>query len=140
MSLVIATPAYGNSVTSAYLRSLVRFARMAPIDWDLIMPSRNDSLIQRARNACVRLFLDTRYEYLMFVDADIEFTPEDVAKVWNIDAPIKGGIYPMKVPEKDVYAAWVGGKLVTELGTDGLSHGAPQRIRADAKGMARADT
>lgn len=115
MSLVIATPCYGNACHSAYLKSIVKFALTAPIDWNYMVPDRNDSLVQRARNVMVRKFLDTGYEYLMFIDSDIEFEPDDVAKVWNLDARVKGGIYPMKHPEKDWYAAWSKGKLVTKL-------------------------
>jgi len=118
LSLVIATPCYGNACHSAYLKSIVKFALSAPIDWNYMVPDRNDSLVQRARNVMVRKFLETEYEYLMFIDSDIEFEPDDVAKVWNIEGEIKGGIYPMKHPEKDWYAAWSGGKLIQELGSE----------------------
>ena len=114
MSLVIATPAYGNNVTAAYLRSLVRFAREAPIEWDLIMPTRNDSLIQRARNVIASKFLKTDYQRLFFIDADIEFSTDDAAKIWNLNADIGVGIYPFKGPEAR-YAAWHEGRLVTDL-------------------------
>lgn len=118
MSILFATPAYGNMVSSAYLSScilLVQQLSQTGMAWDFLIPERNDSLIQRARNACVRMFLDTDFERLMFIDADIQFSADDVADVWNLDADIGGGIYAMKKPGADWHAAWKDGELVRDL-------------------------
>ena len=72
----------------------------------------NESLVQRARNGMAAHFLwETDYERLMFIDSDIEFSPEDVAKLWNLDKDVAVGIYAMKKPGKDVYAGWKNGEL-----------------------------
>ena len=73
----------------------------------------NESLVQRARNGMAATFLwETDFERLMFIDSDIEFSPEDVAKLWNLDEDVTVGIYAMKKPGKDVYAGWKDGKLL----------------------------
>lgn len=73
-----------------------------------------DSLIGRARNLCAVNFLKSDYDRLMFIDADIEYEPEDVAKVWALDADISVGVYRMKKPGSK-FAAWVDGALVDDL-------------------------
>ena len=55
---------------------------------------------------------ETDFDRLMFIDADIEFSPEDVAKLWNLDADVAVGIYAMKKPGKGIYAGWQNGELI----------------------------
>jgi hypothetical protein len=50
----------------------------------------------------------------MWLDADIEFTTDDVARLWNLQADISVAAYRMKKPG-DLRAAWVDGALVTDL-------------------------
>jgi hypothetical protein len=71
----------------------------------------NESLIQRARNTSVATFLKTGYQKLLFIDADIDFTPEDVSKLWNMETDVAVGAYSMKRPDKPV-SAWKDGKVV----------------------------
>lgn len=82
-----------------------------PHDW---LIGANESLITRARCEMTRTFLETEHTHLFWLDADIEFTPEDVGKVWNLNADIGVGCYPMKKRDKQQYAAWKGG-LITDL-------------------------
>jgi hypothetical protein len=83
------------------------------IDFDWMI-RWNESLVHRARMGMTKAFLDTDFKYMMWLDADIEFTPSDVASLWNMDADIAVGVYRMKTDDSQ-YAAWVGGKLVTDL-------------------------
>lgn len=79
-------------------------------DWVL---RYNESLVQRARNGIASYFLwETEYERLMFVDSDIEFAPDDVAKLWNLDVDVAVGTYAMKKPGKDIYAGWLKGSMI----------------------------
>lgn len=59
-------------------------------------------------------FLETTYDCLFFIDADIEFKPKHVAALWNLqdkhDTGVTVGIYPMKKPNAP-YAAWKDGQL-----------------------------
>lgn len=116
MSILFCTPCYGGQVTTHHFQSCldlkeVLTQREVEHDWLLMW---NESLVQRARNNLVKQFLETEYEKLMFIDADIEFTPEDVCELWNMKTDIAVGVYPMKKLNAP-YAAWVDGKLVKDL-------------------------
>ena len=56
----------------------------------------NESLIQRARNSLTRNFLETDGDYLMFIDADIRWNPEDILPMIRADKDIICGVYPKK--------------------------------------------
>jgi hypothetical protein len=56
----------------------------------------NESLITRARNELVRVFLESNHDYLMFIDADISFDGEAIAHLLLTDKDIACGIYPKK--------------------------------------------
>lgn len=114
--MFIATPAYGGQVTEPYFRSCMALREaliLSNIDHELYTIA-NESLIQRARNTIAKRFLESKHEKLFFIDADIEFTPEDVSKLWNMDEKIAVGVYAMKKPGAG-YAAWYKGKLVHDL-------------------------
>ncbi len=81
-------------------------------DWLL---GTNESLVHRGRMEMCASFLRTDHTHLMWLDADIEFTPDDVAKVWNLDADIGVGVYAMKKRGQEWFAAWKDGQLVKDL-------------------------
>ena len=118
MSILFCTPCYGGQLTEPYFHSCMMLkefltAERIPHNW---LTGANESLVHRARNEMTRTFLQgTPYERMMWIDADIEFSPDDVAKLWNMDTDIAVGIYPMKRPGEDWYAAWVDGALVKDL-------------------------
>ena len=124
MSVLFATPCYGGMMLAPFVQSMMRMIETArdvnlPCDWLL---RYNESLIQRARNGIASYFLwETEYDRLMFIDSDIEFSPDDVAKLWNMDADVAVGIYAMKKPGKDVYAGWVNGEQVLADRLDGIT-------------------
>lgn len=82
-------------------------------DW---LTGKKESLVHRGRMEMAATFLKTDYSHLMWLDADIEFTSDDVAKLWNLNADIAVGVYAMKKPDQCWYAAWKDGKLVKDLG------------------------
>lgn len=81
-------------------------------DW---LIGTNESLVTRARNEMTASFLSTKHTHMFWLDADIEFTPEDVANVWNMNADIGVGVYAMKKRDKQWFAAWKDGALVKDL-------------------------
>lgn len=114
---VFCTPCYVGNVQPAYLRSCITLTSVLvaeKIDHDWLI-SWNESLINRARNEMTASFLNTDYSHQFWIDSDIEFTPDDVAKVWNMDADIGVGVYAMKKPDKQYFAAWKDGALVHNL-------------------------
>lgn len=117
--ILFATPAYGNMVTAAYARScLVTMEELtrAGIGNDWLIPEQNDSLVHRARMEITKEFLDRKdFTHLFWIDADIEFSPEDVAKIWNLQTDVACGVYAMKHADKQWFAAWKDGALVHDL-------------------------
>jgi hypothetical protein len=81
-------------------------------DW---LIGTNESLVTRARNEMTATFLTTNHTHMMWLDADIEFSTDDVAKLWNMQADIAVGCYAMKKPNEQWYAAWKDGELVKDL-------------------------
>lgn len=71
----------------------------------------NESLVHRARNEMTATFLKSDHSHMMWLDADIVFTPDDVARLWNYQADVAVGFYSMKRLGSPV-AAWRAGKLV----------------------------
>ncbi|MFQ5622442.1 MAG: hypothetical protein ACE5FS_03500 [Paracoccaceae bacterium] len=121
MSLLVATPMYGGVCDIAYFQGcldLKEFLVGEGIAHDWLVVDK-ESLVQRARNTIAAAFLQTDYRKLLFIDADIGFTVDDVGKLWNLDTDVAVGVYPMKRMDKCWYAAWVNGKLVTDLDFDG---------------------
>lgn len=68
-----------------------------------------DPSVERARNILTANFLETDCTHILFVDADIGFSAEDVARVSSHDLPIVGGMYPLKNLEPAVQ--WCGNGL-----------------------------
>lgn len=113
MSLLIATPMYGGQCTAAYCRSAISLKEALiqggmEHDW---LTNWNDSLITRVRDVIAADFLqNTDYKKLLFIDADIEFSPEDVALLWNLDTHVSCGAYRLKQPDSPL-GVWRGGQL-----------------------------
>ena len=116
MSLLICTPCYASAVTSPFLRSCIALEGAlteAGLDHDWLITD-NESLIQRARNTTASTFLKTDFKKMLFIDSDIEFKPDHVASLWNLDEKVAVGLYPMKRKDAPL-SAWVNGELVTEM-------------------------
>lgn len=112
MSLLICVPIHGGGITEFWesLNQAQLDMKDAGFDHDLLT-MKNESLVTRARDNCVTSFLETGFERLLFIDADIEFTGEDIVKLWNLDVDVAVGAYPMK--QMDVpTCGWVDGHLI----------------------------
>lgn len=98
MHIVVGTPCYGGMMCTEYTKSLLAFNE-ACLTYDIKLTSiflGNESLIQRARNSIAHLFLKTDAQYLIFIDADQKFEPNDIAKMIKSKKGIIGGAVPMK--------------------------------------------
>lgn len=78
--LMICTPCYGGQMYSTYHTSMMELqgecmAKGIHMQSSII---ENESLVQRARNNLVKIFLDSDCTHLMFIDADIQFQAIDV--------------------------------------------------------------
>src|ERR1700726_3501397 len=98
--LVVATPCFGGQVSSIYASSIFKLQRAvrAKSNMDLKVLMRDgDALITRARANLVTLFLDDpSATHLLFVDADIGFTPDREFRLIESGAGVVAGVYPIK--------------------------------------------
>jgi hypothetical protein len=102
--IFIATPCYGGQIGEPYFRSMMRFAIMCN-KYDIkytISTLANESLITRGRNTLTSFFMEnSEATHLFFIDADIEFNPEDILRMVAYDKPIVVGAYPKKAVNWD---------------------------------------
>ncbi len=98
--LVIATPCFAGQVSSIYASSIFALQRelRATSNVSLTVHMRDgDALITRARANLVTLFLnDPTATHLLFVDADIGFTPQQVFRLIESGGDVVAGVYPIK--------------------------------------------
>lgn len=98
-SVLIATPMYGGVCVGPYVNGLLKTMNKAKdlgirIHWGYMM---NESLITRARNELVRVFLENEeLDYLMFIDADISFDENALFQLLVGEKDIACGVYPKK--------------------------------------------
>ena len=96
--LYVATPAYGCMLTAQYLQCLIQ-SQLAlatvgvGVHVDLL---GNESLITRARNLLTKRFLDSGASHLLFIDADISFSPQAIMRLLQKNEGVVTGVYPKK--------------------------------------------
>lgn len=109
-SLFVALPAYDFKVSLKLAVSLARLAQMLPQHGVSLQIGSicGCSVVSRARNLLVKDFLDSSCTDLIFIDADINFEPDDVLRLmaWASD-PKKGivGCVPRTRKTNKVYIA-----------------------------------
>lgn len=108
MHIFVGTPCYGGLVTQRYMQSMCALLdwgnqRGLPISIELL---GYDSLVTRSRNTLLSTFLDTpSASHLMFIDADIGFTPDQFARLLAFDQEVTAGMYPLKIIHYDEMVA-----------------------------------
>ena len=102
--IFIATPCYGGQIGEPYFRSMMRLAILCN-KYDIqftVSTLANESLITRGRNTLVSFFMEhPEATHLFFVDADIEFDPNDMLRMVAYDRDVVVGAYPKKAVNWD---------------------------------------
>jgi hypothetical protein len=96
--LFIAIPCYGGLLYDSMIEGL------RALEGSLLVSGvraqrrflRNESLVTRARNRLVAAFLESDCTDLLFIDADVGFTPKDFQYLTLVDEDVVCGAYPMK--------------------------------------------
>lgn len=99
--LFVGLPVYGG-YHPLFINGLLRLQMEPPCSL-IIRPCIGDSLVARARNKLAADFLETDATHLLFLDTDLIFSPEQIARLLSHDVPIVAGLYPKKQPQ----LAWV---------------------------------
>ncbi|KQS84341.1 hypothetical protein [Rhizobium sp. Leaf383] len=95
--VLVATPCYNGMVHMSYASSLIKIMMLAPgKGYEVNVFNNTDSLITRARNNAVSVFLDGDWERLFWIDSDIGFEPDQFFRVLEADREIAAGVYPLK--------------------------------------------
>lgn len=97
--LMIGTPCYGGNVTQGFVLSLVQLIDTAYQSGFQVRVNLlgGDALITRARSQIVGTFLDQPdTTHLLFIDADISWTPEQVVRLLNANKDMAAAMYPIK--------------------------------------------
>jgi glycosyltransferase involved in cell wall biosynthesis len=108
-SIFIGLPAYDFKVSLKLAVSLARFAQMAPqhgVDIN-IGSICGCSVVSRARNLLVKDMLDVGADYLMFIDSDINFEPEDIFRLMAWAQDSKKGIVAGVPRVRDVNKTYI---------------------------------
>jgi hypothetical protein len=94
----IGTPCYGGMITADYFKSCMQLVALAASEKIELQFGTigNESLITRARNTLVQLFMDGDYTHLLFIDADLAFNPESVIRMLQFNKDVVTGVYPRK--------------------------------------------
>jgi len=125
-SLFIATPMYGGLNYSGFNASVMKLQELClrnGIAFRMHSLS-NESLIQRARSYVADEFLRSGMTHLMFIDADIEFNPQDVLLMLAISAyDSTYDIVCAPYPKKNI--AW---EKVLKAAKSGAYDNAPEKL------------
>jgi hypothetical protein len=96
--LYVATPMYGGKCYGLYMNAGSSLARLGA-EYGLQVNFANvlsDALITRARNFLVDDFLRSDFTHLLFIDADIVYSPADVLTMLGIGKEVIGAAYAKK--------------------------------------------
>lgn len=90
----VALPVYGH-YHAHFVHSLMHLIQEPPCKLQ-IKPNCGDSLVSRSRNVLAAEFLKSDCTHLLFIDTDLIFSPEHVARLVSHDKDIVAGLYPKK--------------------------------------------
>jgi len=96
--IFLATPCFGGMVTTDYMRSVIALMQVAEgAGFDLSHALLgHDALITRCRSTLLGNFMESPASHLLFVDADIAFTPAQVLRLLRAGRDFAAGMYPIK--------------------------------------------
>jgi hypothetical protein len=96
--ILVATPMYGGKCYGVFTESLLNLQKVLFENGHFMgfLHITNESLITRARNEVVHLFMKDEFDYLLFIDSDHRFDPLGVLKMIEEDEYIICAISPRK--------------------------------------------
>ncbi|MEQ1830219.1 MAG: hypothetical protein ABL921_29950, partial [Pirellula sp.] len=123
---LLAVPCYGAMMTQPFAMSMVTTLTKSPFIGSLEFVL-NDSLVPRARNTLAAKFLQSKHDWLLFLDNDLEFSHEHIARLWlhgiKMGRKIVCGLYAFKQIKPLWVANWLPGEKPDENGAVRISYG-----------------
>lgn len=97
-SIFLATPAFGGAVQVAYLESILKLSQLCNANDIELHPHflTNNAIITEARNDLATAFVNSPASHLLFIDADIGFSPKIISKGLECNTDILCHPYPRK--------------------------------------------
>ncbi len=96
--ILVAIPCYGNVMKTPFVISLMQLSQRLPhhgINLNILI--MGDSLIPRVRNNLASVILhDPQYSHMLFLDCDIEFPPDAILHMLDLEKDIIGTAYTRK--------------------------------------------
>jgi len=96
--LYVSTPCFGNKIFSDYMVDVMNLDHACQqwgIGFDICLIG-NFPMLPIARSTCVKHFLDSESTHMLFVDADISFTPMNVLRLLQANKDFCCSSYPKK--------------------------------------------
>jgi hypothetical protein len=120
--VLIGFPCYDSKADVAIMQEIIHAIQDPTCPVGAVQYYNGDSLIPRGRNKIAKMFMDSKYKYLMFIDSDIIFAREYITRLRSYDKPIVGGAYLKKtLPYVPVLNAMIGEEdnlaIMREIGT-----------------------
>jgi hypothetical protein len=95
--IFIGTPCFGAQVSCNFTRSLIGTIELLKIhNIGVIIDFLPNQIVTRARNLLAHKFLQSKCTHLLFIDADIEWNPDDVLKLIQHKKELCVGLYANK--------------------------------------------
>ena len=98
ISIMVCTPVH-SEVSMHYTQALLEFQKICMIQGIIVsFTILKSSLVTQGRNMCVAAFLNEQHKYthMLFIDSDINFSPESIFEMIALDKEVIAIPYPMK--------------------------------------------
>jgi len=110
--IAIGIPNYGTITTKTAL-CLMRMMRL-PYNFEPI--GQYGAYVSENREKIAKTAIDYKFDYLLFIDHDIEFNPDLIVEMLNENKEIIGGMYNYRwLPKKPMVKFFKGKKTVNEI-------------------------
>lgn len=126
--VLIGTPCYDGRLDVWYTNSLINTIKLSH-EYDVeITPMwvSFDALLQRARNDTIKIALDGDFDDMVWIDSDIEWTPQWFFDLLDHPEDVVGGTYPKKGDKEEYVLRQITRRPIESNGlieVDGLGTG-----------------
>jgi hypothetical protein len=102
---MIGTPTIDGKLDVFYTQALLETLKLCAVNEIELFPIfiAYDSLVQRARNDLITMAYAAQVDDLIFIDADVEWNPQDFLKLLNYNVDMVGGTYRKKNLKEETY-------------------------------------